>query len=240
MKYAIGILTFVLLSAVSGTSAEAQISFGADIYSRYVWRGLDFGESLSTQPYLEYSSAGFTIGTWASYSISQDGSGSNEHDFYIGYSADLESGANISFGVTDYYFPSPGGAPFFDFDGVEDDAATGAHFIEPYFSVTGPESFPVSLYGSVFVHNDPDNSFYLEASVPLASTEEVELGLVSGFVLGESAAYGTNTLTLINLGLMAGREIKITESFSLPVSLGFVLNATPDNERTFLYFGFSL
>ena len=235
MKYILSCLTAVIVCSTVTPTAQAQISLGADFVSRYVWRGVDFGESFSIQPALTFGASGFEIGAWASYSISQDGSGANEHDIWAGYTVDLSDGASLSLGITDYYFPSPGGIPFSDFD----DDGSGAHLIEPSVSVTGPESFPVTLYGAFMVHNDPNDSFYLEASVPI-SADDVELGLTTGFSLGESALYQTNTLTLINLGLTAAREVKITDDFSLPVFVGFVLNATPDNERTHLVFGFSL
>ena len=235
MKYILSCLSTLFVCLAVVPSAQAQVSLGADFVSRYVWRGVDFGESFSIQPALTFGASGFEVGAWASYSISQDGSGANEHDIWAGYTFDLSDGASLSLGITDYYFPSPGGLPFSNFD----NDGSGAHLIEPSVSVTGPASFPVTLYGAFMVHNDPDDSFYLEASIPI-NAEEVELGLVTGFSLKESALYQTNTLTLINLGITAGRDIKFTEDFSLPVFVGFVLNATPDNERTHLVFGFSL
>ncbi len=239
MKIYLRSLLIVSLFLFSATSVRAQVSIGADLVSRYVWRGFDFGESFSIQPALTFGSSGFEIGAWASYSIAADGSGANEHDIWAGYTADLSDGASLSFGVTDYYFPFPGatedGLDFFNYDGDGE----GAHYIEPYASLTGPSSFPVTVYGAFFVHNDPDNSFYLEASVPIPA-DGVDLGLTAGAILGESAFYGTNTATIVNLGIAAGKEIKITDAFSLPVSVGFILNPTPGQERSFLVFGLSL
>lgn len=59
---------------------------------------------------------------------------------------------SFSFGVTDYYFPTAG-VGFFEFDGD----GRCAHWIEPFLGYSGPASFPISLYGGVFIHNDPDN-----------------------------------------------------------------------------------
>src|SRR5690625_3783970 len=53
------ILVF-LVAALCATDAEAQrFNVGADIVSRYVWRGTDFGESVSIQPTLSFSAGGF-------------------------------------------------------------------------------------------------------------------------------------------------------------------------------------
>lgn len=213
---------FVLPLTVSAQS----FSIGSDLMSRYVWRGTDFGESLSIQPTLEFSSGGLAIGTWASYSIAADGSGANEHDIYLSYTA----GA-FSFGVTDYYFPGPGGVGFFDFS----DEGDGAHWIEPFISFAPSESF--SLWASVFAYNDPDNSIYIEGSYAF-EVDDVSLGLTAGLVPSESAFYGNSDFALVNVGLSASKEVPITDQFSLPVSVSYIIN--PDSERTFLVFGISL
>ena len=213
--------------------AQAQVSLGADFVSRYVWRGFDFGESFSIQPAITIATeTGFEVGAWGSYAASPGGAGANELDLWLGYSTD-----NFSIGLTDYYFPSPGGNAFFDFD--EDDSDGGAHFFEPYASASVG---PVTIYGAVVLNNlaDDDSAVYLEASVPITTnTEGVELGLVSGFVLGESEFYGTNATTLVNLGLSASTDVSLG-ALTLPVFVGYVLNATPGSERTHLVFGFSL
>ena len=96
---------------ISVSSAAGQVSLGADVVSRYVWRGVDFGESMSVQPTLSYSSGNFEIGSWGSYSYAPLSSGANEHDIWVGYSF-----GSVSLTITDYYFPN-GGFDFFDFDG---------------------------------------------------------------------------------------------------------------------------
>lgn len=226
-------LLFSLAFLTAGVSVAQSFSLGADMVSRYVWRGTDFGESASVQPALSFSQGGFEIGTWASYSFSADGAGANEHDIWIGYTVEAGEAGSFSFGVTDYYFPAPGGSDFFDFSGDGE----GSHWIEPFMSYTGPEKFPVTLYGALFAHNDPDNSLYLEASLPI-KVDGVELGLTAGAVSGESAFYGTDGFAFVNLGLAASKAIPITEQFALPINVAYILN--PDTERSFLVFGFGL
>ncbi len=228
----ISFLVFGLLLSTSFTVAAQSFTVGSDLMSRYVWRGYDFGESLSIQPTLAVSAGAFELGTWASYSISADGSGANEHDIYISYGIDLGESGSIGLALTDYYFPSPDGLGFFEFDGDGD----GAHWIEPAISYSGPESMPISLMAAMFIHNDPDNSLYLEASYPV-TVEDVELGFTLGAVAGESGFYGTDGFSLVNVGITASRTIPVTDRFELPVSVSYVLN--PDTERTFLVFGVS-
>ncbi len=215
---------------VVAPAAAQTVSVGADAVSRYIWRGTDFGESFSIQPALSVSIAGFGIGSWASYAMNPQSAGVNEHDLWASYTFTTESSGSLSLGVTDYYFPAPGGAGFFDFDG---DGA-GAHWIEPFASYTGPDAFPITVLGAAFVHNDPDKSVYVQASYPV-QVDGAEFGLTLGAVGGESAFYGTGGFSIVNVGLGASKAIQLNERVSLPVSVSYILN--PDSERTFLVFG---
>ena len=222
--------TFALLFMLAfvGTAAAQSFGLGADIVSRYIWRGTDFGESASIQPYLSFSTGSFEIGSWASYSVSADGASGNEHDLYVSISL-----GSISIGLTDYYFPAPDATDFFNFESDGE----GAHWIEPNVSYEGSGSFPISLYAAMMLYNDPDNSLYLEASLPLA-VEGVDAGITAGFVAGESGFYGTAGAALVNLGLSASKEIALAEDFSLPVSVAYIVN--PAAERSFLVFGLNI
>ena len=222
---AIVVLLFPATSA-SGQSA----SIGADIVSRYVWRGADFGESLSVQPALTFGFGGLEVGAWGSYSISASGAGANENDIWATYTIEASNGAAISFGATDYYFPAPGAEEGFSY--------TNSHTLELSLSVTGPESFPISLFGGVLARNDPDNSVYLEASLPVSAFEEIEVGLVAGMVTGASGFYGTEGGAVVNLGISASKALEITDSFAPPVSVSYIFN--PDQDRAYLVFGLSL
>ena len=219
-------LLFCTLLLTTGVAVQAQsVSIGADIVNRYVWRGLDFGEAISIQPTLEFNSGAVTVGTWGSYAIN-DG-GANEHDLYLSVAA-----GPVSFGLTDYYFPT-GTSEFFNFDGEGE----GSHWIEPFVSFGGTNTFPLSLYAGVMVHNDPDNSVYLQADYPF-KIDGFDLNATLGVVPMESAFYLTDGFAVTALGVSAGRKIPISDSFALPVSVSYILN--PEIERTYLIFGISL
>lgn len=199
--------------------------------SRYVWRGADFGESAAVQPALTFSFGNLEAGAWGSYSVSASGAGANENDLWASYTVSADNGASFSLGFTDYYFPAP--------DAKHGFRNADAHTLELSLGFTGPESFPVSLYGGMLVYNaDDDNSVYLEASLPVSAIEGVDVGLVAGMVAGESGFYDTEGAALINLGVSAGTEVEITDSFALPVSVSWIVN--PDADRSFLVFGMSL
>ena len=181
IRFTVFLAFFLMLTPA--VSIGQSFSLGADLMSRYVWRGVDFGESFSIQPTLEFSAGGFAVGSWASYSIAADGAGANEHDLYLSYGI-----GDISIGMTDYYFPGPGALPFGNFDG---DGA-GAHWLEINAGFGGNDDFPLSISGNIFIHNDPENSVYLEIGYPF-SVDGVDLGVAVGIVPQESAFYGTST-----------------------------------------------
>ncbi|MDQ7040228.1 MAG: TorF family putative porin [Rhodothermus sp.] len=207
-----------------------EVQLGADVVSRYIWRGTDFGESMSVQPGLHLTVGALTVGTWASYAITASGAGANEHDLYVS----VRLGA-VSVGVTDYYFPAPGGPGFFNFD----DNGEGAHYLEPFIQFNGPENMPFSLFAGFFAYNDPDRSIYLEGQLPF-EINGVAMGLTVGVVTGESGFYNTGGVALVNLGLSAMREIPLTEAFRLPVFVRYILNPNPRVARSYLVFGFRL
>ena len=213
---------FVFAAPVWGQSA----SIGADVVSRYVWRGVDFGESMAVQPALTFAAGGLEFGAWGSYSISASGASANENDLWATYTVTASSGLSVAVGITDYYFPSP-----------DADAGFGdgeAHTVEMSLGFTGPETFPISLFGGLLTES---SVLYAEVGVPF-EVSGVGVGLHMGFVGGESDFYGTEEAALVNLGITASKDLAITESFAVPVSVAYILN--PDQERAHLVFGFSL
>jgi hypothetical protein len=220
------------LSALMVVPVQAQsFDLGADVVNRYVWRGLDFGNSAAVQPGLSFSSGGFTVGAWGSFEVSPtSGSAVNENDLYASYAFETSAGT-FSISVTDYYFSNPGN-DFFDY------GDPGAHVIEPGISYSGPISLSASInaYG-----RDGENEIWLEASVPF-SVEDVDLSLALGGSPNDGAGYygtdGDTDAGITKLSLGASKSIEITDSFSLPVSATYYVN--PYLARSYFIFGISL
>lgn len=213
---------FAFAVPVWGQSA----SIGADVVSRYVWRGVDFGESMAVQPAITFGAGGLEFGAWGSYSISASGASANENDLWATYTVTAESGLSVAVGITDYYFPSPGADAGF--------GAGAAHTVEMSLAFSGPETFPISLFGGVLTKS---SVLYAEVGVPF-EISGVGVGLHMGFVGGESDFYGTDEAALVNLGVTASKDLAITETFAVPVSVAYILN--PDQDRAHLVFGFSI
>src|SRR5690606_41614376 len=70
--------SILLIALLNQHELTAQVSIGADIMSRYIWRGVDYGNSPSLQPQLSFSAGGFSIGTWGAYSFAGSASSFSE------------------------------------------------------------------------------------------------------------------------------------------------------------------
>ena len=219
--------TVLLLSNIS----FSQISIDADIYSRYNWRGMDFGDAPSFQPYVTYTTGGFSIGVWGSYSFAGIGSVYSETDLWASYTVTTESGS-FSLLYTDYFFPYLG----LKYSNYKTDGL-GAHTLEGGLSYSGPQSFPVSIAGYYNFRNDPDKSSYFQVGYPF-NVGDIGVTVFAGAFGSKSAAYGTDKFTFINTGLTFKKTIAVTDKFSLPATASLIYN--PNIEQLYLIFGITI
>ena len=224
-------VTSLLLFICSSSFPQVSVSAGADIYSRYNWRGLDFGDSPSFQPTLSLSAGAFTIGAWGAYNFF---SGTtpvySENDLFASYTISTATSGSFSILYTDYFYPSAG-LSFFKYD------IDGSHVLEAGLGYSGPESFPIQLNGYYNFKNDPDKSAYIQVGYPVTAGE-TSLSFFAGFTPASSAWYATTKAGLINLGVAATKNVVITDKFSLPVHVDYILN--PYSKQSFLIAGISL
>ncbi len=222
----------ILMATMMPASAQDEehvspISIGADIMSRYVWRGLDYGAAPSIQPYMELGLGNFAIGAWGAYATSLSANnllGVQEVDLYATYTiADL-----ITVGVTDYFFPVETDYNYNYFDYGSD---TSLHVMEGMVAFNGLADFPLTFLAGVNLMNDDDNSMYFELGYSF-SFIDVFIGAGNGIYLTSESKFN-----LVNVGISKSREIKITDTFSLPVSASLITN--PDAKQVHLVFGIS-
>lgn len=224
------IVIFIMLTSIS---SFAQIKVGADIYSRYLWRGLEFGDAPAFQPSLSYTNGGFTIGAWGSYAFPTTGTTYAENDLYASYAISTEASGSFSAVITDYYIPSYG-IPFGYFKPKTGFVA--AHTIEGGLTYTGPESLPISLALYANLSNDPDNSTYIQVGYPI-TISDATVSFAAGFVPSKSAYYLVDKGNIINLSITASKTISVTDKFSFPINVSYISN--PSQDKTYLVFGAS-
>ena len=212
------VFSLILGLSVNASAQEGSWSVGADLYNRYVWRGTEYGNSPSIQPTVEYSIGGFAIGAWGAFNTD----GYQEADWYASYGFDF----GLSVGVTDYYYP---GSEFFDYSG---DNSSHALELNLGYSIEN-----LSLSGNYMMNESPDGAgsagddLYFEAGYSFDSFD-VFVGAGDGWHTTDGE------FDVCNVGISTSKEIKITDSFSLPVSGSAILN--PETEQFYIVVGFSL
>lgn len=224
--------------------SPVSLSLGVDLVSRYVWRGVEFGADPATgsssphfQPTASLTYAlspvtGVSFGFWGSYGFNGT---YNESDMFLGMLFATKAG-QFAVTVNDYYYPY-NNTRFSNTDGD----GKGAHTVDAQLLYTMPGSFPLSILVSNNIHNDfPNNkSLYVEASYPFA-VSEYTVQVFAGMAKGPSIWHGvaTDKFELINLGCKAGKTIKVTDTFSIPVGVAWIYNVY--QQKTFLVFKLTL
>lgn len=198
------------LYAQEESEKESPFSFGTDIVSSYVWRGTKLsGPAL--QPYLEYSIAGLTIGSWGSFGFNDQVA---EADLYASYSFNY----GLSIGITDYYYQ---GAPYFRYT---TDSSSHAFELNLGYEIKG-FSFSGNYIINKASEGGPANmgdDLYFELGYSFEYFD-VFIGAGNGWHTFEDPGK-SDVFEIVNIGISASKELKIAESFSLPVSVTVILN----------------
>ncbi len=231
-KMKAGIAAWVMAATALPTAMMAQdtveASVGADLVSGYIWRGQDLG-GVSLQPGASIAYKGFSLGAWGSVGL--ESTDTKEFDLTLGYST-----GGFSISVTDYWFNN--GPGYFHYD-----AHNTAHVFE---AQVGYDFGPVAVNwytnfaGADGVNADGDRAYssYINVAAPfklggLDWTAEV------GATPWETSFYngGAGGFEVCNVTLGASKEIKVTDSFSLPLFCSATWN--PATEGAYFVVGLS-
>ena len=232
MKKIVCLAMGLTLSLATLAQEKVETTICGDVVSSYIWRGQDLGDA-SLQPTLGIGYKGFSLTAWGSVGLS-DPSDTKEFDLTLSYAI---GGFNI--GITDYWFNS-GLDPenrYFKYD---------AHGTNHVFEANvGYDFGPASLqWFTNFAGNDGMNkdgkraySSYVELTVPF-KLSTVDWTATAGAVPFSTDFYGTDGFAVTNLALKATKDIKVTDTFSVPV-FGQVV-ANPCSQKAYLVIGFTL
>ena len=202
---------------------------GFDVASAYAWRGNLLVSGANFQPNIEFDAGPFAIGAWNCTDFHGD---YKELDLYTSITA-----GQVTFTFTDYYTPEDASAKYGNYK--NDETSHTFEFSVDWASEFGLDaSMNVLLYGADKKYwledDDPDeatkNAFgtYFEIGYT-GSIKDVDFRPCVGMVFNQSTWYGDGTGThkgvnVVNIGVKASKEIKITEHFSLPVYACFGYN----------------
>ena len=211
---------------------EIETTISGDIVSSYIWRGQDLG-NVSLQPTLGVGYKGLSLSAWGSVGLTTPDD-TKEFDLTLAYTI---GGFNIS--ITDYWF-NAGLDPenrYFKYD---------AHGTNHVFEANIGYDFGVASlqWYTNFAGNDGVNkdgkraySSYAEVVVPF-KLATVDWTATAGAVPFATDFYDTNGFAVTNLALKATKDIKVTDSFSIPVFAE--VSANPCSQKAYLVLGFTL
>ena len=227
------VLAMMLVASVTAIAQdEVETTIGADVVNQYIWRGQDLG-NVSLQPTLGVSYKGLSLTAWGSVGLANSAD-TKEFDLTLGYTL---GGLNV--GITDYWFNKGGLEPdgrYFKYD---------AHGTNHVFEANIGYDFGFASlqWFTNFSGNDykADGkraySSYVEVAVPF-KLSAIEWTATAGAVPTESVQYGTTGFAVTNLALKATKDIKVTDTFSVPVFAQVVAN--PCSQMSYLVLGFTL
>ncbi len=219
------------MTAFAQDNIETTIS--GDIVSSYIWRGQDLG-NVSLQPTLGIGYKGLSLTAWGSVGISTPAD-NKELDLTLAYTI---GGLNI--GITDYWTNDPaGGDPerYFKYDAHGTNHVFEAN-IGYDFGFASLQWF-TNFAGNDGVNKDGKRAYssYMEVVVPF-KLSAIDWTATAGAVPYATDFYGTTGFAVTNLTVRADKDIKITDSFSIPV-FGQV-TANPCSQKAYLVFGLTL
>ena len=228
------VLGLMLLCGATSIEAqdEVETTVGTDVVSSYIWRGQDLG-SAALQPTLGIGYKGLSLTAWGSYGIA-DPTDTKEFDLTLAYTI---GGLNI--GVTDYWFNS-GLDPenrYFKYDAHGTNHVFEAN-IRYDFGFASVQWF-TNFSGNDGLNKDGKRAYssYAEVAVPF-KLATVDWTATAGAVPFATDFYGTTGFAVTNVSLRADKEIKVTDSFSIPIFGQVVGN--PCSQKAYLVLGITL
>jgi hypothetical protein len=210
---------------------ESPFGAGVDINSRYVWRGLLFNDAPNIQPYMSLTKGGFTLMAWGSYALSKNYA---EIDLSLTYSV-----GNFSFTLNDAYNENE---PDMTNEYTEWRNDRTPHFVDAYMTYQLPvQKLPLVLTGSILLVGDPNTNGnpnytkYFEVAYPFTYKKH-DFSIFAGGT--PQRGYYSDEAAIVNLGFSSTYQLKINETFSIPVTTSLIAN--PGNKDAFFVVGFSL
>ena len=231
---AMGLVMSMTAIAQDETENKIETMISGDIVSSYIWRGQDLG-NVSLQPTLGIGYKGLSLKAWGSVGLTNSDD-TKEFDLTLAYTT---GGFNI--GITDYWFNA----------GLDPDNRYfmyNAHSTNHVFEANIGYDFGFASlqWYTNFAGNDGVNksgkraySSYFEVNVPFKLVT-VDWTATAGATPFATTFYNvwTSGFSVTNLALKATKDIKITDSFSIPI-FGQVV-ANPRTQKAYLVLGFTL
>ncbi len=226
------ILLMILVTSATKAQDTIQTIVSADIVNQYIWRGQDLG-NVSIQPMLGIAWKGLQLTAWGSVGLS-DPDDVKEIDLTVSYAV---GGFNL--GITDYWTTEglDNKTRYFMYDAHKTNHLFEANIGYDFGFAT--LQWYTDFTGNDGVNGNGDRAFssYFEVNVPFRIAK-VDWTATAGGVPYSTSFYDTDKFAITNLALKAEKEIRISDSFRIPVFGQFVAN--PHSQKAYLIFGISM
>lgn len=228
MKKIVIIAMGLVASATALAQDKLEATIAADFVSQYIWRGLDCGH-VSVQPTLGIAYKGFSLSAWGSVGFKSEDT--KEFDLTASYTT-----GGLTVAVTDYWFNDPEPRYFY----------YNAHSTSHVFEASVAYDFGLlsAAWYTNFAGNDgltPSGkraySSYVEVNAPFRLATCEWTGTV-GAVPYATTFYDTSGFAVTNVALKASKDIKITDTFSIPLFAQVIAN--PSSQKAYFVVGFTL
>lgn len=217
-----------------------RLDFTANIQNNHLWRGLIITDKPVVMGNLSYAldkEKKWKVGFWGASSLTDDKDGTHykEIDYYIQYSDgrlyiglwNLFNARNINTAVAS--------DDIFNYSNRRTN-----HIIDLRTNYTFGSSFPLNVEADIMLYGganagevilSPDGSYqrnrystYVQVSYPVIAHQKVNLDAFvgSGFALNSRRflyGSGENSFDFVNVGIKASKAVKITDHYTLPVSM---------------------
>ena len=213
----------------SGSAHKIEIGLGADVVSQYIWRGMELGHP-SLQPQLSAAWKGLSLSAWGNIGLTNNND-ARELDLTLSYSI-----GGLSVGVNDYW--ADGFDTRYFYYKHPDTGHSFEGFVAYDFGILNVswQTF-FAGYDHMLESDRRAYSSYFEVGAPFRLAT-CEWRAAAGFVPWKSDYYSTTGFAVTNLSLRAMKEVKITDSFSLPLFGELIAN--PCHQNMYFVFGFTV
>ncbi|MBO5613434.1 MAG: hypothetical protein J5905_07665 [Prevotella sp.] len=216
------ILAICIQSSVRAQS-KLEASLKADFVSSFIWRGQNLGH-VSVQPELSVGWRGLSLSAWGSVGLTNHKDDNIEIDLTLQYTT-----GGLSLGIIDYWNDDYDKRYFYY---KKEGEGTG-HSFEGY---VGYDFGPVGVSWQTFFagndYQDADGkraySSYFQLTAPFRLVS-CNWETAAGLVPWASDYYSVRGFSVTCLSLKATKDIRITDSFSLPLFAQIVANPASQN-----------
>jgi hypothetical protein len=228
MKKIVIIAMGLVASATALAQDKVEATIAADFVSQYIWRGIDCGH-VSIQPTLGIAYRGFSLEAWGSVGFKSEDT--KEFDLTASYTT-----GGLTVAVTDYWFDDPESRYFYY------NSHSTSHLFEA--SVAYDFGLLSAAWYTNFAGNDGLTlsgkraySSYVELNAPFRLATCEWTGTV-GAVPYATTFCDTSGFAVTNIALKASKDIKITDTFSIPLFAQVIAN--PSSQKAYFVVGFTL